>query len=71
MIWDVETGQLVQRFGNVVERTYDLEFSQDGSVIVAASSTPGVLGEVRSFDPVNGVMLKEMVRMEDCALGQA
>lgn len=69
--WNLETGTLKRRVHNVAERTYDLEFSPNGKVIAAASGTPGMLGEVRFFDSTSGEMKKEMVRMNDCALGLA
>lgn len=49
-IWDISTGSLVRRMGNLEQRTLDLDFTSDGSLLIVAGGTPGISGEVRILD---------------------
>ena len=71
LIVDPRTGQLVRRIHNVAERTYDLAFHPESGQIVAASGSPGQLGEVRVYDAATGEMVRELARFRDVALGLA
>ena len=70
-LWNLVSGELERRMGNVAERTYGLVFTADNGNIVAASGTPGEIGEVRVFDVVSGQLSKELFRTDRCALGVA
>jgi WD40 repeat protein len=47
LVWDVATGTLVARVGNVAQRTFGLAFSADHTWLAIAGGAPGVSGEVR------------------------
>ena len=47
--WDPADGRLLRRAGNIARQTYSLAYSPDGSLLAAASGTPGTIGEVRLF----------------------
>jgi mono/diheme cytochrome c family protein len=68
-IWNPADGTLLRRIKNVAQRTYDLAFSPDGTLLAAASGTPGQLGEVKLFNPVDGTQVKDLVTMTDVAFG--
>ncbi|MCA9060199.1 MAG: hypothetical protein KDA85_16940, partial [Planctomycetaceae bacterium] len=65
LIWKTDDGSLVRRITNVEERVYDLEFSRDGSRLLAAAGTPGQLGEAKLFTVADGQLLKTLVRSRD------
>ena len=44
LFWNVTDGKLLRRISNVAERIYDLDFSSDGKLIVAAAGTPAQIG---------------------------
>jgi WD40 repeat protein len=67
-IWNPATGALVRRIGNVDQRTFGLEYNNDGTILAAASGTPGISGEVALFDPNQGTVVKVLGNMSDNAL---
>ncbi|HWB09485.1 MAG TPA: c-type cytochrome domain-containing protein [Pirellulales bacterium] len=67
-IWNPATGALVRRIGNVDQRTFALAYNKDGTVLAAASGTPGISGEVALFDPNQGTVVKVLGNMPDNAL---
>lgn len=66
-IWNPADGALLRRIGNVDERTYALAYNADGSLLAAASGTPGVSGEVRLYDPASGSVVRELANLSDTA----
>jgi WD40 repeat protein len=67
-IWNPATGALVRRIGNVDQRTFALAYNNEGTLLAAASGTPGVSGEVALFDPNQGTVVKVLANMPDNAL---
>jgi WD40 repeat protein len=47
LVWDVKSGALVSRVGNIPQRTFGIAFSPDYSWLAIAGGSPGVSGEVR------------------------
>lgn len=47
LIWDSASGALIQRVGNVPQRTFGMALSPDGAWLAVAGGAPGVSGEVR------------------------
>lgn len=70
-IWNPANGALVQRIGNVDQRTYGLAYNKEGTLLAAASGTPGVSGEVKLFDPNTGAVVKDLGTMSDVAFDVA
>jgi WD40 repeat protein len=64
-LWDPATGKLVGRIGNVAERTQRLAYSPDGTVLAAASGTPGKVGEVKLLDAANRTIVADLDRVGD------
>ena len=69
-VWRLERSPL-RRITNVAERVYDLEFSKDGSKLIAAAGTPGQLGEVKLFSTSDGKHLKTLLRTKDAVYAVA
>ena len=67
-IWNSRSGELVQRIGNVAERTFDLAFSSDGRWLACAGGTPGKVGDVKLFNATNGELARVLVTTADAAL---
>lgn len=67
-IWDSDSGVLVQRIGNIAQRTFDLAFSPDGRWLACASGTPGRIGEVKLFNATNGQLVKVLATIADAEL---
>jgi dipeptidyl aminopeptidase/acylaminoacyl peptidase len=70
-IWNPATGALLRRIGEVDQRTFGLAYNNDGTLLAAASGTPGISGEVALFDPAQGKLVKVLGSMSDNALGVA
>ncbi len=70
-IWDSATGALLRRIGNVEQRTLDLEYSSDGTLLAVAGGTPGRSGEVSLFDPTQGTLVATLGQLSDVAFGVA
>jgi WD40 repeat protein len=62
---------LLRRIANVAQRTYALAYNADGSLLAAASGTPGQVGEVRLFNPADGSLVKDLATMPDVAFDAA
>jgi WD40 repeat protein len=54
-VWDVASGALVARVGNVAQRTFGLAFSPDHTWLAIAGGAPGVSGEVRLLPWIDGL----------------
>ncbi|HEX7378932.1 MAG TPA: c-type cytochrome domain-containing protein [Pirellulales bacterium] len=67
-IWNPTTGALVRRIGNIDQRTFALTYNNDGSLLAAASGTPGISGEVALIDPNKATVVKVLANMTDNAL---
>ena len=70
-IWNPADGALIRRIGNVDQRTYGLAYNKEGTLLAAASGTPGVSGEVKLFDPNTGAVVKDLGTMSDVAFDVA
>ncbi|HEY0549060.1 MAG TPA: c-type cytochrome domain-containing protein, partial [Verrucomicrobiae bacterium] len=67
-LWNSRSGELMQRIGNVAERTFDLAFSSDGRWLACASGTPGKVGEVKLFNATDGELARVLVTTADAEL---
>lgn len=65
LIWNVETGELVNRISNIAERIHDIEYSPDGARIAVAAGTPAQIGEAKIFEVSSGQLLADLVRTGD------
>jgi WD40 repeat protein len=54
LVWDVSTGALLERVGNIPQRTFNIAISADGSWLAVAGGSPGVSGEVRLIPWADG-----------------
>ncbi|HUY32335.1 MAG TPA: c-type cytochrome domain-containing protein [Pirellulales bacterium] len=70
-IWNPANGQLIRRIGNVDQRTFGLAYNKEGTLLAAASGTPGISGEVALFDPNAGTLVKLLGSMSDNAFDVA
>lgn len=70
-IWNPLTGALLRRIGDVDQRTFGLAYNNDGTLLAAASGTPGISGEVALFDPNQGKLVKVLGGMSDEAFDVA
>lgn len=70
-IWNPTNGTLLRRIKNVAQRTYTLQYNADGSLLAAASGTPGQMGEVKLFNPADGAIVKDLGTMPDVAFDVA
>ena len=59
-VWNL-AGDLVQRIGDQGERTYSIDLHPTLPLVLSASGTPGVSGEVRLFDLATGVLNSVLV----------
>ncbi|HEV8607290.1 MAG TPA: c-type cytochrome domain-containing protein [Tepidisphaeraceae bacterium] len=64
-LWDPKTGQLTGRIGNIAQRTQRLVYSPDGSILAAASGTPGKSGELKLLDPASKSIIADLDRTND------
>jgi hypothetical protein len=71
ILWNPSDGALISRIKDVAERTYGLAFSPDGTLLAAASGTPGQLGEVRLFSVADGALVRQLASLPDAAFGVA
>jgi WD40 repeat protein len=70
-IWNPADGMLLRRIKNVAQRTYDLAYNADGTLLAAASGTPGQVGEIKLFNPADGAQVKDLGTLTDVAFGVA
>jgi WD40 repeat protein len=68
LVWDPETGDLLRRITNNGQRTYGLALSPDGSLLAAATGSPGEAGEVRVFHIDSGEVVATPFRSDAIAL---
>jgi WD40 repeat protein len=47
LVWDVKSGALISRIGNIPQRAFSMAFGPDYSWLAIAGGSPGVSGEVR------------------------
>jgi hypothetical protein len=67
-IWNPETGSLLRRITNVAQRTFALAYNSDGTILAAASGTPGRSGEAKLFDAHTGGRIRTLVGTPDVML---
>jgi WD40 repeat protein len=67
-IWSPETGSLLRRITNVAQRTFSLAYNRDGTILAAASGTPGRSGEAKLFDPQAGSRIRTLISTPDVML---
>ncbi|TWT34672.1 c-type cytochrome domain-containing protein [Blastopirellula retiformator] len=70
-IWDVASGKLARRIGNLGERTYALRFSPDGQMLAVGCGQPGASGEVRLVRFASGGVTGVVCRSDDVVLDLA
>ncbi len=70
-IWKTADGSLLRRIKNVAQRTYGLKYNAAGSLLAAASGTPGQMGEVKLYNPADGSLVKDLGAMSDVAFDVA
>lgn len=70
-LWSTSGGALVGRIGDVDRQVFDLAYSPDGSLLAAATGTPGRSGEVALYDAASGELLRVLYASADVALGVA
>ncbi|MDG2221044.1 MAG: hypothetical protein P8L85_06675 [Rubripirellula sp.] len=66
-VWNT-AGELVSRIGNQGQRTYSIAPHPAGISLLAASGTPGIMGEVRIFDVVSGKLQAVVTRTNEAIL---
>lgn len=77
LVWELESGELRRRLGNVGQRIFAIAFppvpdgsgdaTGDGHTLVVAAGTPGVRGEVRLIDYDTGEIRGVVARSADVA----
>jgi mono/diheme cytochrome c family protein len=67
-IWSPTNGSLLRRVRNVAQRTQDLAYNPDGSLLAAAGGVPGQLGELALFNTADGSVMRVLATMPDMAL---
>jgi len=67
-IWSLETASLLRRITNVAQRTFALAYNADGTILAAASGTPGRSGDAKLFDSQTGRRIRTLVSTPDVML---
>lgn len=67
-IWSTDNGTLLRRITNVAQRTLGVAYSHDGTILAAASGTPGRSGEAKLFDSEKGALLRTLTTTPDVML---
>jgi cytochrome c/WD40 domain-containing protein len=67
-IWSTDNGTLLRRITNVAQRTLGIAYSHDGTILAAASGTPGRSGEAKLFDPATRVLIRTFATTPDVML---
>lgn len=67
-VWNPTNGKLVRRIKDVAQRTHGLAYNATGTLLAAASGTPGKGGEVKLFDPANGSLIRTLGISSDSML---
>jgi WD40 repeat protein len=68
IVWSAESGALLRRITNVAQRTLALAYNHDGTILAAASGTPGRNGEAKLFDPQTGARIRTLTTTPDLVL---
>jgi dipeptidyl aminopeptidase/acylaminoacyl peptidase len=55
----------------VAERTYEIQYSPDGTLLAIAAGTPAQMGEVKLFNAADGQLVKDLVTTSDAMFGVA
>ena len=71
VLWNSADGKQIRRISNVAERTYELQYSTDGTLLAAAAGTPAQMGEVKLFNPADGTLVKDLVTTSDAMFAVA
>lgn len=64
-VWNPADGTLLRRVKDVAQRTHAIGFNSDGSLLVAASGTPGRMGEVVLLNPADGALVRALGKSAD------
>jgi WD40 repeat protein len=67
-VWSADTTSLLRRITNVAQRTFALVYHRDGTILAAASGTPGRSGEAKLFDAQTGERIRTLVSTPDVML---
>src|SRR5258708_29162355 len=69
-MWNAADGKPARRIANVAERTYDIEFNKEGTLLAVAAGTCGQQGEVKLFNPADGTLIRDVMTTSDsvCAV---
>ena len=65
LIWNAADGAQVRRITNIAERTHEIQYSPDGSLIAVAAGTPAQNGEIKLFKSADGTLVKDLVTTSD------
>lgn len=65
ILYNPNDGSVIRRIKNVAERTYDLDFTPDGTTLAVAAGTPGQIGEIKLFNVADGALKSDLVRTDD------
>lgn len=65
LIWNVADGAQIRRITNVAERTHEIQYSPDGTLIAVAAGTPAQNGEIKLFKAADGSLVKDLVTTSD------
>ncbi len=68
-IWNAADGTLVRRIGKVDQHVYGLDYQPGGTLLAAATGTPGESGEAAIYDTVDGKLVRVLATSGDCMLG--
>ncbi|MES2789799.1 MAG: c-type cytochrome domain-containing protein [Planctomycetota bacterium] len=71
LIWNVADGAQLRRITNVAERTHEIQYSPDGSLIAVAAGTPAQNGEIKLFKAADGTLVKDLVTTADAMFAVA
>jgi WD40 repeat protein len=71
LIWNAADGAQIRRITNVAERTYEIQYSPDASLIAVAAGTPAQSGEIKLFKAADGSLLKDLVTTSDAMFAVA
>ena len=64
-VWNSKAGTLLNRFGNIAQRTLAMELSPDGSLLAVVGGAPGVSGEAKILRSDNGKEVNFLAQFDD------